>query len=131
RLFVLDPLMAGASVELASAQVHYLRNVLRLAPGAALTLFNGRDGEWRATLAASGKRVAAAEVAEPLRPQTSEPDLWLCFAPLKRARIDWLVEKASELGVARLQPTITARTVAERVNLERLRAHAVEAAEQC
>jgi 16S rRNA (uracil1498-N3)-methyltransferase len=130
RLFVDVPLNDGATVALDADRAHYLKNVLRLGPGAAIGLFNGRDGEWRARIDRLDRREASliAEVA--VRPQTVPPDLWLAFAPLKRQRIDWLVEKATELGVARLLPVVTRRTVVARVNLDRLCAHAIEAAEQ-
>ncbi len=130
RLFVEGDLAAGAEVPLAEGQAHYLRNVLRRADGAPLLLFNGRDGEWRATLVMQGKKAASAHVGERTRPQAAEPDLWLCFAPIKRARIDMIAEKATELGVSVLQPVLTRHTAVERVNVERLRANAVEAAEQ-
>jgi 16S rRNA (uracil1498-N3)-methyltransferase len=130
RLFVQVDLAAGIEVLLDEAQVHYLRHVMRRDDGAPLLLFNGRDGEWRATLQARGKKAAVAEVGERTREQVAEPDIWLCFAPLKRARIDYVAEKATELGVAVLQPMITHHTIVERVNVERLRANAVEAAEQ-
>jgi 16S rRNA (uracil1498-N3)-methyltransferase len=103
---------------------------MRRGDGAPLLLFNGRDGEWRATLAPRGKKAAAAAVGERTREQAAEPDLWLCFAPIKRARIDTIAEKATELGVALLQPVLTRHTAVERVNVERLRANATEAAEQ-
>jgi 16S rRNA (uracil1498-N3)-methyltransferase len=103
---------------------------MRRAAGAPLLLFNGRDGEWRATLTLSGKKAAVAAVEERTREQAAEPDLWLCFAPIKRARIDTVAEKATELGVALLQPVLTQHTAVERVNVERLRANAIEAAEQ-
>jgi 16S rRNA (uracil1498-N3)-methyltransferase len=103
---------------------------MRRADGAPLRLFNGRDGEWSAVLAVQGKKGASGEVQGCLRAQAVEPDVWLCFAPIKRARIDYVAEKATELGVAALQPVLTQHTVVERVNVERLRAHAIEAAEQ-
>jgi 16S rRNA (uracil1498-N3)-methyltransferase len=130
RLFVEVGLIAGSEAALDDAQAHYLRHVMRRAEGAPLLLFNGRDGEWRATLSLRGKKGAAAQVTECTRPQAAEPDVWLCFAPVKRARIDYIAEKATELGVAVLQPVITQHTAVERVNVERLRANAVEAAEQ-
>jgi 16S rRNA (uracil1498-N3)-methyltransferase len=117
-------------VELEAAQAHYLRNVLRLSPGDAVALFNGRDGEWQAAIDGLAKRGATLRCLVQTRPQITEPDLWLLFAPIKRLRVDILVEKATELGVALLQPVFTRHTVATRLNLERLRAHAVEAAEQ-
>jgi 16S rRNA (uracil1498-N3)-methyltransferase len=130
RLFVEADLASGVEAPLSEAQAHYLRHVMRRADGAPLLLFNGRDGEWRATLALRGKKAAAAAVGERTREQAAEPDLWLCFAPIKRARIDMIAEKATELGVALLQPMLTQHTAVERVNVERLRANAIEAAEQ-
>src|SRR5476649_368656 len=130
RLFVEAGLGAGVEAQLDEAQAHYLRNVMRRADGASLSLFNGRDGEWLATLSMRGKKGAVALVAEQLRAQAAEPDLWLCFAPVKRARIDYIAEKATELGVSVLQPILTQHTIVERVNVERLRANAIEAAEQ-
>ena len=130
RLFVEADLAAGGEAPLDEAQVHYLRNVMRRPDGAPLLLFNGRDGEWRGTLSARGKKAAVAEVGERMREQQPEPDLWLCFAPVKRARIDYIAEKATELGVSVLQPVVTRHTTVERVNVDRLRANAIEAAEQ-
>jgi 16S rRNA (uracil1498-N3)-methyltransferase len=130
RLFTEAELSVNVSVPLADGQAHYLRHVLRRDAGAPLRLFNGRDGEWQARLALQGKKGATAEVETRTRPQAVEPDVWLCFAPVKRARIDYIAEKATELGVAVLQPAITQHTVVERVNVERLRANAIEAAEQ-
>jgi 16S rRNA (uracil1498-N3)-methyltransferase len=130
RLFIEADLSAGVEAALGEGQAHYLRHVLRRGDGAPLLLFNGRDGEWRATLALRGKKAAAATVGQRTREQTGEPDLWLCFAPVKRARIDYIAEKATELGVAVLQPILTQHTIVERVNIERLRANAIEAAEQ-
>ncbi len=130
RLFVEAGLAAGIEAPLDEAQAHYLRHVMRRPDGAALSLFNGRDGEWAATLSVRGKKAAVALVGAQLRAQAAEPDLWLCFAPVKRARIDYIAEKATELGVSVLQPIRTQHTIVERVNVERLRANAVEAAEQ-
>ena len=130
RLFVESDLAAGLEAPLDEAQAHYLRHVMRRADGAPLSLFNGRDGEWRAALSLRGKKAAAALVGERTRAQAAEPDLWLCFAPVKRARIDYIAEKATELGVSVLQPIVTQHTAVERVNVDRLRANAVEAAEQ-
>lgn len=130
RLFVEADLAAGRQVPLGDAQAHYLRKVMRRPDGAPLLLFNGRDGEWRASLSAHGKKGAAAQIAERTRPQESEPDVWLCFAPVKRARIDYIAEKATELGASLLQPVVTQHTAVERVNVGRLRANAIEAAEQ-
>jgi 16S rRNA (uracil1498-N3)-methyltransferase len=131
RLFVTVALADGAPVALDARATHYLRNVLRLGPGAEIALFNGRDGEFRARLDAVGKHAAQATVLALRRAQRPEPDIWLLFAPVKRARIDLIVEKATELGVARLVPVITHRTAVARVNLERLASIAIEAAEQC
>jgi 16S rRNA (uracil1498-N3)-methyltransferase len=130
RLHVPAGLAAGATVDLAPEQVHYLRNVLRLRTGAAIAAFNGFDGEWLCRIDEIGRNRAMLAVERPLRPQHAEPDLWLVFAPIKRARLDWLVEKATELGAAALLPVRTAYIQAERVNLDRLRAHMIEAAEQ-
>lgn len=130
RLFVEADLAAGGEAPFDEAQVHYLRNVMRRPDGAPLLLFNGRDGEWRGTLSGRGKKSAVAVVGERTRAQVPEPDVWLCFAPVKRARIDYIAEKATELGVSVLQPVVTRHTAVERVNVERLRANAVEAAEQ-
>jgi 16S rRNA (uracil1498-N3)-methyltransferase len=130
RLFTEADLSAGVDTELTEAQAHYLRHVMRRSDGAPLLLFNGRDGEWSAELALHGKKSASAQVRECTRSQAVEPDVWLCFAPIKRARIDYIAEKATELGVAVLQPVLTQHTAVERVNVERLRANAIEAAEQ-
>ncbi len=130
RLFVEADLFAGGEAPLDEAQVHYLRHVMRRPDGAPLLVFNGRDGEWRATLEGHGKKAAVARLGERTREQVAEPDVWLCFAPVKRARIDYIAEKATELGAAVLQPVLTQHTNVERVNVERLRANAIEAAEQ-
>ena len=100
-------------------------------PGEPVLVFNGRDGEWRAELGEGGKRATALTVREQLRPQVGGPDIDYLFAPLKRARLDYLVQKATEMGVARLRPVLTRRTTPERVKVERMRANAIEAAEQC
>ena len=130
RLFVEDDLAAGAGLTLDGPRAHYLRDVLRLGVGAEVLLFNGRDGEWQAKVAATAKRSLDLGLEGQTRPQGPEPDLWLCFAPVKKARIDFIAEKATELGVSALVPVLTRRTNVERVNVERLRANAVEAAEQ-
>jgi 16S rRNA (uracil1498-N3)-methyltransferase len=131
RLFVEAELVPGATVTCAPAQANYLRNVLRLKPGEVILVFNGRQGEWRATIADAGKRSTVLAIGDQVRPQEDGPDIDYLFAPLKRARLDYMVEKATEMGVARLRPVITRRTTPERVNTERMRAHAIEAAEQC
>jgi 16S rRNA (uracil1498-N3)-methyltransferase len=130
RLYVAADLSAGASVGATESQAHFLRTVLRLDAGAPVALFNGRDGEWRAVIEGFGKGSCSLKVAERTREHKPEGDLWLAFAPIKRARIDFLVEKATELGVSVLQPVITERTQVDRVNLDRLRANVLEAAEQ-
>jgi len=129
RLYVEAPLDAGVSVEASEAQAHYLLHVMRLAAGGSVALFNGRDGEWRATVTVPAKRRVQFQVTQQSRPQVDTPDLWLAFAPVKR--LDFLAEKASELGVSALLPVFTRHTDVARVNVERLRANATEAAEQC
>jgi len=131
RLYVDTELADGAALTLEGAPAHYLINVLRLPAGAQVKLFDDRTGEWLAELADTGRKRVSVRVARRLRPRDPVPDLWLLFAPIKRGRIDWLVEKATELGVARLMPVATQRTMVDRLNLERLRAHSIEAAEQC
>jgi len=131
RLYVRQPLGEGARVELDPKQANYLGNVLRLGVGAELLLFDGRWGEWLARIADAGKKRMTLAVERRTREPEAIPDVWLAFAPVKRAQTDWLVEKATELGAARLLPVITQRTVAERVKLERLESIAIEAAEQC
>lgn len=131
RLWLDAPLQDGAEVALSREQANYLRNVLRLGEGAEILVFNGRDGEWRANLELAGKRDCRLHIAGQARAQTPPSRLIYMFAPLKRARLDYMVQKAVEMGAGRLAPVITRRTVADRVNLERMRANAVEAAEQC
>ncbi len=131
RLHVTDDMAADGVVGLSASQAHYLRSVLRLAPGDEVALFNGRDGEWRARIDTIGKGWASLQLVVQSLPQPPEPDIWLLFAPIKRGRIDFLVQKATELGVGVLLPTRTRRTVVERINLVRLGATATEAAEQC
>src|SRR6476661_5400064 len=130
RLFVDAPLSAGTSVALERDQSNYLGNVLRLAAGATVLVFNGRDGEWRAAISGR-KRPDTLEILNPIRPQDRLPDLTYVFAPLKHARLDYMVQKAVEMGAATLQPVLTRFTQASRVNTERMRANVVEAAEQC
>jgi 16S rRNA (uracil1498-N3)-methyltransferase len=131
RLHVDHPLAEGQAVPLSADQAHYLTGVMRLAPGDPVLLFNGRDGEWRASLTVASKRGAIATCEGQTRPQTLPPDLWLLFAPIKKARTDFIVEKAVELGVARIMPVQTRHTNSERIRQDRLQAHAIEAAEQC
>jgi 16S rRNA (uracil1498-N3)-methyltransferase len=131
RVFLEAPLAAGQTVSFDRAQVNYLVNVLRLKHGDALLLFNGRNGEWGARLAGVGKRTLTAVVDECRREQPRPTDLHFLFAPLKHARLDYLVQKAVEMGVSRLQPVLTRHTQVARVNLDRMRANAIEAAQQC
>ena len=131
RLFVEGDLSPGGAITCTPGQANYLRNVLRLKPGETILVFNGRDGEWRATIADAGKRTTALSIGTLVRPQEGGPDIDYLFAPLKRARLDYMVEKATEMGVARLRPVITRRTTPERVNTDRMLSHAIEAAEQC
>lgn len=126
-----EPLGEGARIALSEGQARYLGTVMRRAPGDPLRLFNGRDGEWRAVIRAIGKRGAEADVAAPCRAQEAEPDLWLLLSIIKRDALEWAVEKATELGCAQIHPVITARSQPARPAPERLRAIAVEAAEQC
>jgi 16S rRNA (uracil1498-N3)-methyltransferase len=131
RLYVPDGIAEGRAVEPDAPQIHYLLNVLRLGDGAEILLFNGRDGEWRATLTQAGKRKASLTPVERTRPQPPLPDLLYCFAPLKQGRLDYLVQKAVEMGAGALQPVITQHTQVAKLGIERLQANAVEAAEQC
>lgn len=130
RLFVEASLDAGARVELNEGQAHYLLHVMRAKVGDLLALFNGRDGEWRARIVEVRKRGCVLECEARTVPLREVPDLWLVFAPIKKTPADYVVQKATELGVRVLQPVLTRRTIARRVNLERMRANAVEAAEQ-
>jgi len=131
RLFVDQPLDRSADVALARAQAHYLATVMRLKAGGAFHLFNGRDGEWLARLRTVGKRGAEAICVEKLAEPHLPPDIDYLFAPVKAARLDFIAQKATEMGARRLRPVITARTVVARIKTERLRANAIEAAEQC
>jgi 16S rRNA (uracil1498-N3)-methyltransferase len=130
RLFIEAPLEEGAEVTLNAAQSHYLGTVLRLKPGSQVLVFNGRDGEWTAKLSVA-KRASALLIGAKTRAQSSAADLHYLFAPLKAARLDYMVQKAVEMGVSRLQPVFTRHSQAARVNIERMRANAIEAAEQC
>jgi 16S rRNA (uracil1498-N3)-methyltransferase len=131
RVYLDAPLAEGQAVSFDRAQANYLLNVLRLKHGDALLLFNGRDGEWQARLAGTGKRALSAVIGERMREQPRPSDLHFLFAPLKHARLDYLVQKAVEMGAARLQPVITRHTQVARVNLDRMRANVIEAAQQC
>lgn len=131
RLFVDQALEPQAMLALDGPPANYLGNVLRLSAGAQVKLFDDRTGEWLAEIAEAGRKRVTLRIVERLRVRESVPDLWLLFAPIKHGRIDWLVEKATELGVARLMPVATRRTIVDRINADRLRAHSIEAAEQC
>ena len=131
RLYVDHPLGAGQTVPLDRDQAHYLFGVMRLAVGARVALFNGRDGEWQAEVAEASKRSGVLSCVEQSKPLQMPPDLWLIFAPIKKARTDFIVEKAAEMGAARILPVGTGFTNSERIRQDRLQAHAVEAAEQC
>ncbi len=131
RLYVDADLAAGVAVGLSSSQVNYLKNVMRLAVGDPVILFNGRDGEWRADVSEWSKKAGALQCREQTRIQTPQPRLRYLFAPLKAARLDYMVQKATEMGAGSLEPVLTRHTMVSRVNTERMKANAVEAAEQC
>lgn len=131
RVYLDTPLAGGRQVAFDRGQANYLQNVLRLKRGDELLLFNGRDGEWQAYLSVAGKRTLTATIGERIRVQQQPTDLHFLFAPLKHARLDYLVQKAVELGASRLQPVITRHTQVARVNLDRMHANAIEAAQQC
>lgn len=131
RLYVTSSLNLGADVTLRADQAHYLVNVLRLSLGGEVLLFNGQDGEWSGQLVSISKKGADVTCKLQTRLQDSVPNLWLAFAPVKGERTDYIVEKATELGVAGIIPVITERTIVRKVNLERLQARCIEAAEQC
>ncbi|MQT13492.1 16S rRNA (uracil(1498)-N(3))-methyltransferase [Segnochrobactrum spirostomi] len=131
RLFVEAPLEEGARVEATREQANYLLSVLRKQPGDGLLVFNGRDGEWRASVAEASRKTCVLSVDVQTRAQTPQPDVHLLFAPLKHARLDYMVQKAVEMGAGVLRPVMTRHTQASRVNLERMRANVVEACEQC
>jgi 16S rRNA (uracil1498-N3)-methyltransferase len=131
RLYVDHPLGAGQTVPLDRDQAHYLFGVMRLTVGAHVALFNGRDGEWQAEVAEASKRGGVLACQEQSKPLQLPPDLWLLFAPIKKARTDFIVEKATEMGAARILPVQTDFTNSERIRQDRLQSHAIEAAEQC
>jgi 16S rRNA (uracil1498-N3)-methyltransferase len=131
RLYVPGDLKQGLRAALDRDAVNYLRNVLRLKAGEGVLVFNGRDGEWQASLVADGKRSLMLDVGPQARPQSRPADLHYLFAPIKHARLDYMVQKAVELGVSRLQPVITRHTQVARVNIERMQANVIEAAQQC
>jgi 16S rRNA (uracil1498-N3)-methyltransferase len=131
RLFVGDTLSEGRVLTLSPEHTHYLATVLRLQPGAELRLLDDRTGEWAAILETAGRRTVTARVGAQIRARETVPDLWLLAAPIRPERFAWTVEKATELGVARILPVLTERTQGVRIKPEKLRAHMVEAAEQC
>ena len=131
RLFIDHPLAEGQAVPLNPDQAHYLAAVMRQAAGDEILVFNGRDGEWLARIERIAKRGGDLVAQVPTAPQLDPPDLWLIFAPIKKARTDFIVEKAAEMGAARILPVQTDHTNSERIRQDRLQAHAVEAAEQC
>ncbi|TVQ83058.1 MAG: 16S rRNA (uracil(1498)-N(3))-methyltransferase [Micavibrio sp.] len=131
RLFVPQNLVFEGTCDLSENQIHYLRNVLRFQSGAQLLIFNGRDGEWLAELTEIGKKRGAVKPLRQMRPQTPSPDILAAFAPVKKTRLDFMIEKATELGASKLIPVLTERCIVSRVNTERMTAQAVEAAEQC
>lgn len=131
RLFVKVPLSRGARIELSGPQAHYLLNVIRLKTGDSILAFNGEDGEWRCSVSEAKKGAAVLSAEEQTRPQAAGPDLHYLFSPLKRARLDYMAQKATEMGTSLLRPVIMRHTVAERIKIDRLQANAVEAAEQC
>jgi 16S rRNA (uracil1498-N3)-methyltransferase len=131
RLFIDDAFACGTILDLGEDQAHYVNNVMRLCPGDYLAVFNGRDGEWQAKIMSGRKKKCTIEIEKQTRLQDSCPDLWLVFAPIKKQRMDFIVEKATELGVAALVPVITQRTIAARIKSERLHAQVIEASEQC
>lgn len=131
RLFVEDDLGAHETIALSPEHAHYLLTVLRRETGDAVLVFNGRDGEWRGALRRTGKRAAEIDLADKTRDQMPPPDVHYGFAPIKRARLDFIAQKATEMGASVLQPVVTRFTNAERVKTERLAANAIEAAEQC
>jgi 16S rRNA (uracil1498-N3)-methyltransferase len=131
RVFLDVPLAAGAEIDVTHEQANYLLNVLRLAEGDTVLVFNGRDGEWQAEIGQARRKACTLVIVGLVRAQDGGPDLDYLFAPLKRARLDYMVQKATEMGAARLRPVITRRTNVDRVNTDRMRANVIEAAEQC
>lgn len=131
RLYTENNLSEGANIALTSGQTHYLKNVMRKGISDRIFLFNGRDGEWQAAIKSTDKKLCSVVLERQVRAQKAETDLWLLFAPVKNVKINFIAEKAAELGVSVLQPVITRHTIVTRVNIERLRENAIEAAEQC
>jgi 16S rRNA (uracil1498-N3)-methyltransferase len=130
RLHIVNDLGPDQALTISGDQAHYLQNVMRLKVGDSVRLFNGRDGEWHGVLSEIAKRALTIKLQNQLKPQKSEPDLWLCCAPIKKAHFDYMIEKATELGVSTIKPVLTARTQIREVNVERCTSIAAEAAEQ-
>ena len=130
RLFIESALQTGQPVSVSADQAHYVQHVMRMQYGDKLRLFNGRDGEWLGKIGKASKRTLEIEIGDQLKLQTPMPDLWLCCAPIKKAHFDFLIEKATELGVSEIRPILTNRAQVREVNVERVRALAIEAAEQ-
>ncbi len=131
RLFVANDLSAGTEIALNAEQAHYILHVLRLPIGGQILVFDGKNGEWRAEIVKAKKASCSVKLAGKVRDQTAAPDLHYAFAPLKQARLDYMIQKAAEMGASVLQPVITAHTAVSRLNLDRMRSNAIEAAEQC
>ncbi|NVK19009.1 MAG: 16S rRNA (uracil(1498)-N(3))-methyltransferase [Methylocystaceae bacterium] len=131
RLYAEDQLTGDKQIELSSDQAHYINNVMRLNVGDEVLLFNALDGEWAATIQESKKKRCVLQVGSKTRDTEKMPDLWLCFAPIKKQRLDFIIEKATELGVSCLQPVITRHTIVSKIRTDRLHAQAIEASEQC
>lgn len=130
RLYISEPIRADSTLTLTRPQSHYLVNVMRMANDDEFLVFNGVDGEWKVTITDANKKCTIVTITEQTLPQMSEPDIWLLFAPIKKDRTDFIIEKATELGASKIIPVITERTQNSRVNIERLQATAVEATEQ-
>lgn len=131
RLYLDSVLSSAQQVELTTDQAHYINNVMRLAVGDPVILFNEQSGEWAAQIVEARKKRCVVEISDKLRDPEATPDLWLCFAPIKKQRLDFIIEKATELGVSSLQPVITRHTIVSKIRTDRLHAQAIEASEQC
>jgi len=131
RLYVDSPLVSGGVIILSDSQHHYLRNVMRLSSNANMLVFNGQDGEWKVELTHCDKKTSQALVLEQTRTQPYQPDIWLCYAPIKNSHSEYMIEKSTELGVSRFQPILTQHTIVNRIKPEKIRAHSIDAAQQC
>lgn len=130
-LFIENPIITDSIISLGKGQSHYLANVMRRKNGDQILLFNGKDGQWQAEITQVSKKNTQVKVTKQTKQQLDEPDVWLCFAPVKNAPIYNIAQKATELGVAKLQPVITQNTITSKVNTDRIKANTIEAAEQC